>query len=77
MAVLGESLIYKRCSGVSRGSGWSMYFVLILSFYLLNQLTPLSSSLLYFHSFSLNYCHIFSITAEFPRRTRQSSDRRL
>lgn len=53
-----------------------MHFVPIPSFCLLNQLTRFSCSLVYFYSFSLNYCHIFAINAQFPKGTRQSSGRR-
>lgn len=53
-----------------------MHFVSILSFCLLNQVTPFSCSLMHFYSFSLSYCHIFTINAQFLKRTRQSSGRR-
>lgn len=66
MAVLGKSLIYKHCSG-PYGEGVGGVCILFLSFYLLNQLTPFSSSLMYFYFFSLNYCHIFSINTQFPQ----------
>lgn len=66
MAVLGESLIYKHCPGVyGEGVGGSMYFVSILSFYLLHPFTPFNSSLIYFYSSSPNYCHIFSVNVQF------------